>query len=120
MDKVNLRHAFSTFSESWKPQIGGEINDMHLKLVKLKGEFTWHHHEVEDELFLVVQGSMIMRFRDREVLLEEGEYIIVPHGVEHLPVAPDECHVILLEPKSTVNTGNVENEFTVKNLERIL
>ncbi|MDP9111888.1 MAG: cupin domain-containing protein [Candidatus Eremiobacteraeota bacterium] len=119
MEKVNLRQAFSTFSEPWSPKIAGEINDMHLKLVKLKGEFTWHHHEVEDELFLVIEGSMLMRFRDREVPLGPGEYIIVPHGVEHLPFAPEECHVVLLEPKSTINTGNVENEFTLKNLGQI-
>ena len=119
MHKVNLREAFSAFSDHWSPKIAGEINDMHVKVVKLKGEFTWHHHDVEDELFLVVDGSMVMRFRDRDVPLGVGEFIIVPHGVEHLPVAADECHVLLLEPKSTLNTGNVENEFTLKNLERI-
>jgi len=119
LEKVNLRQAFSSFSEHWSPKIAGEINDMHLKLVKLKGEFTWHHHDVEDELFLVVEGSMVMRFRDREVPLGVGEFIIVPHGVEHLPIAPEECQVLLLEPNGTLNTGNVEDELTVKDLERL-
>lgn len=119
MDKVNLAEAFGRFSEHWSPRIAGEINDSHVKLVKLKGEFVWHHHDHEDELFLVVRGQLLMRFRDREVRLEPGEFIIVPKGVEHLPVAPDECDVLLLEPKTTLNTGNVVNERTVAELKRL-
>jgi mannose-6-phosphate isomerase-like protein (cupin superfamily) len=97
----------------------GEVNDFHVKIVKFQGEFLWHHHENEDEMFLVVKGTMRMRFRDRDVLVREGEFIIVPHGVEHMPVAKDEVHVVLFEPKSTLNTGNVRNERTVAKLERI-
>lgn len=119
MDKVNLAEAFGRFSEHWSPRIAGEINDSHVKLVKLKGEFVWHHHDHEDELFLVVRGRMSMRFRDREVWLEPGEFIIVPKGVEHLPAAPEECEVLLLEPKTTLNTGNVVNERTVRELKRL-
>ncbi len=119
MEKVNLAEKFKAFHDYWKPKIAGEVNDFHVKLVKLKGEFVWHHHEAEDELFLVVKGSLRIKFRDREVRLEEGEFIIVPKGVEHLPVAEEEVHVLLLEPKSTLNTGNVTNERTVAQLERI-
>ena len=119
MDKVNINEKFSRFSEYWSPKIAGELNDSYVKLVKLKGEFIWHQHEREDELFLVVKGTLRMRFRDRDVELREGEFIIVPRGVEHLPVAEEEVHVILLEPKSTLNTGNVTNERTIANLERI-
>ena len=119
LDKVNLAAAFARFSDHWSPKIAGEINDSHVKLVKLKGEFVWHHHEHEDELFLVVKGRLLMRFRDRDVWLEPGEFIIVPKGVEHLPVAPDECEVLLLEPKTTLNTGNVVNERTVSELGRL-
>ncbi len=119
MDKVNLAEAFAGFSEHWSPRIAGEVNDSQVKLAKLKGEFVWHHHEREDELFLVVRGRLVMRFRDRDVALDPGEFIIVPHGVEHLPVAPEECEVLLLEPKSTLNTGNVVNERTVAELQRI-
>nr|WP_211112113.1 cupin domain-containing protein [Azospirillum soli] len=114
-----MAEAFSRFSEHWSPRIAGEINDSHVKLVKLKGEFVWHHHDQEDELFLVVRGRLLMRFRDREVWLEPGEFIIVPKGVEHLPVAPEECDVLLLEPKTTLNTGNVVNERTVADLQRL-
>lgn len=114
-----MAEAFSRFSECWSPRIAGEINDSYVKLVKLKGEFVWHHHDHEDELFLVVKGRMLMRFRDREVWLEPGEFIVVPKGVEHLPVAPEECEVLLLEPKTTLNTGNVVNERTVADLQRL-
>ncbi len=119
MNKANLKHKFSLFQDFWSPKIAGEINDSYVKLVKLKGEFVWHHHEHEDEMFLVVKGSLLMRFRDRDVRLEEGEFIIVPRGVEHLPVAEEEAHVVLLEPKSTLNTGNLKNERTVEELEQI-
>mgnify|MGYP001192964460 CR=1 FL=1 len=116
---VNLSHKLSLFSDYWSPKIVGELNDSLVKLVKLKGEFVWHHHESEDELFLVIRGTLLMKFREGEVTIREGEFIIVPRGVEHMPVADDEVHVMLLEPKSTVNTGNVANERTVRNLDRI-
>lgn len=113
MDKVNLAQKFSLFNEYWSPRITGELNDAHVKLAKLKGEFVWHHHEAEDELFWVVKGRLLIKFRDRDVWLEEGELLIIPKGVEHLPVAEEEVHVVLIEPKTTVNTGNVQNERTV-------
>lgn len=120
MDKVNLAAAFATFSEHWSPKVAGDIGDFQIKLAKFKGAFHWHHHEHEDELFLVVAGRLRMGFRDRAVELGPGEFIIVPRGVEHLPEAlTDECHVVLLEPNTTLNTGNVENERTVKVLGRI-
>ena len=119
METINLKEKFSRFSDYTNPRVIGEINDMQVKAVKLKGEFIWHHHEQEDELFLVVKGTLRMRFRDREVPIREGEFLIVPRGVEHLPVAEGEVHVVLLEPKSTLNTGNVKNERTIEELERI-
>lgn len=118
-DKVNLAAKFALFSEPWSPKIIGEINDFHVKAAKLKGEFVWHHHDTEDELFLVVKGQLLMKFRDRDVYVNEGEFIIVPHGVEHLPVAQEEVHVVLFEPKGTLNTGNVQNERTVAELDKI-
>ncbi len=119
MEKVNLAHKFSLFEDHWSPKIAGEINDSYLKLVKFKGEFVWHHHEAEDELFLVVKGRFLVKLRDRDIWLEEGEFVIVPRGVEHKPIAEEEALVLLLEPKSTLNTGNVRDEKTVANLERI-
>lgn len=119
MQAVNLKDKFASFDEQWSPKIVGEVNDCYVKAVKLKGEFVWHHHEHEDELFLVVKGTLRMKFRDRESLVREGEFIIVPRGTEHLPVADEEAHVLLLEPKTTLNTGNVINERTVAELERI-
>src|SRR3989454_412955 len=119
MRSVNLTEKFRLFDDYWSPKIAGELNDSYVKLVKLKGEFVWHHHEREDELFLVVKGRLLLRLRDREVWVNEGEFAIVPKGVEHLPVAPDEVHVLLIEPKSTLNTGNVHNERTVERLDRI-
>ena len=113
MDKVNLAQKFAAIGEHWRPRIVGELNGQHVKLAKLKGEFVWHQHDHEDELFLVVQGTLRMRLRDREVVIEQGEFFIVPRGVEHLPVADDEVHVLLFEPAGTLNTGNVENERTV-------
>jgi mannose-6-phosphate isomerase-like protein (cupin superfamily) len=113
IEKVNLAEKLSRFQEYWSPKIVGEVNESHVKLVKLKGEFLWHHHEHEDELFLVLKGRMRIRLRDRDVSLEAGEFLVVPKGVEHLPVAEEEAHVLLLEPKSTVNTGNVRSERTV-------
>jgi len=119
IEKVNLAQKFHLFDDYWSPKIAGEVNDALVKLVKVKGEFVWHHHEAEDELFLVVKGRLRIRLRDRDVDLTEGEFVIIPHGVEHLPVADGEAHVLLLEPKSTLNTGNVQNERTVAGLERI-
>jgi mannose-6-phosphate isomerase-like protein (cupin superfamily) len=119
MDKVNLAQKFSLFQEYWSPKIAGELNDSHVKLVKLKGEFVWHHHDTEDELFLVVKGRLLIKLRDRDIFLEEGEFVIIPRGVEHLPIAEEEAHVLLLEPKTTLNTGSIHNERTVADLERI-
>lgn len=119
MKPINLRAAFARIDTPWQPRIAGEVNDMHVKLVKLEGEFVWHHHDAEDELFLVVAGRLLMRFRDREVWIEPGEFLIVPHGVEHCPVAPDECEVLLFERKGTLNTGTEINERTVMELERV-
>jgi mannose-6-phosphate isomerase-like protein (cupin superfamily) len=119
MDKVNLREKFARFSNHWSPKIAGELNGQQVKLVKFRGEFVWHHHDHEDELFLVVKGRFRMEFRDRHVWLEEGEFLIVPRGVEHRPVAEEEAHVLLFEPASTLNTGNVRNERTLTDLERV-
>lgn len=119
MEKVNLANKFSLFQEYWSPKIVGELNDSHVKLVKLKGEFVWHHHDNEDELFLVIKGRLLIKLRDRDIWLDEGEFTIIPRGVEHLPVAEEEVHVLLLEPKSTLNTGNVQNERTVADLKQI-
>ncbi|HJQ69075.1 MAG TPA: cupin domain-containing protein [Blastocatellia bacterium] len=119
MKKVSIEEKFNLFADRWSPKIVGEINDSYVKLVKLKGEFVWHHHEAEDELFLVVKGSLLIKLRDRDIRLEEGEFVIIPRGVEHLPIADEEAHVILLEPKTTLNTGEVHNERTVAVLDRI-
>jgi len=119
MNKVNLAEQFARFSDHWSPKVVGELNGQQVKLVKVEGEFVWHHHEHEDELFLVVQGELTIHFRDRAITLGEGEFLIVPRGVEHKPVAEREAHVLLLEPASTLNTGNVRNERTVKALDRL-
>ena len=119
MNKVNLAQKFSLTQDYWSPKIVGELNDSYVKLAKLKGEFIWHHHETEDELFLVVKGNLLIKLRDRDILLEEGEFVIIPKGVEHLPIAEKEAHVLLLEPKTTLNTGNVYGEKTVENVEWI-
>ncbi len=130
MDKINLREKFSLIEKHYTPCIIGELNGQLLKLVKFKGPFPWHHHETEDEMFLVVKGRFRMEFRDlegnpseqntqREVWLEQGELIVVPHGVEHRPVAEEEAEVLLFEPAATLNTGNVRNEFTVLEPERL-
>ncbi len=119
MQSVNLAEKLRLFDDYWSPKIVGDLNDSYVKLVKVKGEFVWHHHDAEDELFLVVKGRLLLRFRERDVWVEEGEFVIVPRGVEHLPIAPEEAHVLLLEPQSTLNTGNVRNERTVAELERI-
>jgi len=119
MDKVNLEQKFALFSQHYQPKIVGELNGQHVKLVKVLGPFIWHHHENEDELFLVIHGRLRIEFRDREVWVEEGEFLIVPRGVEHRPVAEEEAHIMLFEPADTLNTGNVEGEMTAKLLERI-
>src|SRR5579859_4563082 len=119
METVNLAQKFSLFQEHWSPKIVGELNDSYFKIVKLQGEFVWHHHETEDELFLVIKGTLLIKLRDRDIWLHEGEFVIIPRGVEHLPVAEDEVHVLLLEPRTTLNTGNVQNERTVSGLDRI-
>jgi mannose-6-phosphate isomerase-like protein (cupin superfamily) len=119
VQKVNVAEKFSRFQEHWKPKIIGELNDSYVKAVKLKGEFVWHQHEQEDELFFVTRGRLLIKLRDGEVQLSPGEFVIVPRGVEHLPVANDEVHALLVEAKSTVNTGDVANERTVAQLERI-
>ncbi|VBB07207.1 Hypothetical protein LUCI_2451 [Lucifera butyrica] len=119
MNKINLSQKFSLFNDFWSPKIVGELNDSYIKLAKLKGEFDWHHHENEDELFLVVKGQLLIKFRDTEISLEEGELIVIPKGVDHLPIATDEVHVILIEPKGTLNTGNVITEKTKQTLEAI-
>ena len=119
MDKINLSEKFSLFSDYWSPKIAGELNGQQVKLVKFKGPFVWHHHENEDELFYVVKGSFDMEFPDKTVTINEGEFIIVPKGTEHRPNAKEEVHVLLFEPGSTLNTGNIENERTVIELKKI-
>ena len=113
MDKVNLGDKLALFDDYWSPKVIGELNGQLVKIVKFQGEFVWHHHDREDELFLVIKGRLRMDFSDRSVYLDEGELIIVPRGVEHRPVAEEEVHVLLFEPANTLNTGNVENERTV-------
>jgi mannose-6-phosphate isomerase-like protein (cupin superfamily) len=128
MKKINLRDKLSLINDYWNPRIVGELNGQYLKLVKFKGPFTWHHHDTEDEMFLVIKGRFRMEFRERnddpsqageqrDIWLEEGEFIIVPRGMEHRPVAPEEVEVLLFEPASTLNTGNVQDEFTVAKLD---
>jgi mannose-6-phosphate isomerase-like protein (cupin superfamily) len=119
MPKVNLREKLALFSEYWQPKIVGELNGQLVKLVKFNGPFVWHHHDNEDELFFVITGRFRMEFRDHFVWMEQGDFLIVPRGVEHRPVAEEEAHVMLFEPTSTLNTGNVRNERTVEVLERV-
>jgi mannose-6-phosphate isomerase-like protein (cupin superfamily) len=123
IEKISLAQKLSLFTDHYSPKIAGELNDSYVKLVKLQGEFVWHHHEAEDELFFVVKGELRMRVREngkeRDFLIQPGEFIIIPRGVEHLPSAEEETHVMLLEPKTTLNTGNVDSEHTVRELERV-
>lgn len=123
MDKVNLAQKFSQFSEVYNPKIVGELNESYVKLVKIKGDFLWHHHDDEDELFFVLKGELRMKFREngteRETVIGPGEFIIVPRGVEHFPSAGEETQVMLLEPKTTLNTGNVDNQRTRRELQRV-
>jgi mannose-6-phosphate isomerase-like protein (cupin superfamily) len=119
MEKVNINQKFSQFSDHWNPRIIGELNGQQVKAAKLKGEFIWHQHDHEDELFLVTRGKLKMEFRDKTIEVQEGEFIIVPRGVQHKPVAEEEVELLLFEPASTVNTGNIENERTVKKLKKV-
>ncbi len=119
MEKVNLEDKLALFHDHFSPKVIAALNGQHVKLVKFQGEFIWHHHEVEDELFLVLHGSFRMELRDRVVELHPGELLVVPHGVEHRPVADEEVSILLFEPASTSNTGNVQNERTVATLDRI-
>jgi mannose-6-phosphate isomerase-like protein (cupin superfamily) len=119
VNSINLAAKLSLFSDLWNPRIVGELNGQHVKLVKLKGEFVWHHHDAEDELFMVLRGRLDMHLRDGVVPIREGEFFIVPRGMEHKPVAEKETHILLFEPASTLNTGNVRNERTRESLERL-
>jgi mannose-6-phosphate isomerase-like protein (cupin superfamily) len=119
MEKINLAEKLSTFTDYFSPRIVGELNGQQVKLVKFQGEFIWHHHDREDELFYVVKGSFDMLMRDKTITVNAGEFLIMPHGVEHKPVAKEEVEIMLFEPASTINTGNIENEMTVRNLEKI-
>ena len=119
MNVINIAEKFNQFNDHWNPRIVGELNGQHVKLAKLKGEFVWHSHEKEDEMFLVIRGTLRMKFRDGESILNAGEFIVVPRGVEHCPLAEDEVEVMLFEPASTVNTGETRSERTVTNLDRL-
>ncbi len=119
MSKVNLADKFSLFNGFWEPKIAGELNNQYVKLAKLKGEFVWHQHENEDEFFMVIKGHLTIKLRNEDIELDEGEFFIIPRGVEHMPVAKNEVHVLMFEPKSTVNTGNADSDKTISNLETI-
>lgn len=119
MEKVNLQEKFALFHDHWRPRILGEVNDCQVKAAKLLGTFEWHHHEQEDEMFLVIKGQLTIKFRDRDIVLNPGEFLIIPRGVEHLPVADEEVHLLLFEPKTTLNTGTLESDRTVRSLPRI-
>ncbi|MCP1530483.1 cupin domain-containing protein [Bacillus pumilus] len=113
ISKVNIQEKFSQINDYWNSRISGELNDSYMKMVKIKGEFIWHHHDDEDEMFFVWKGNLVIRFRDREIALNEGEFLVIPKGIEHQPIAEEEVHLLLIEPKTTLNTGNVINERTV-------
>lgn len=117
--KVNIAEKLALFSAHWSPKLVAQVNDTEVKLVKVQGEFVWHHHDTADELFLVLKGRLLMQFRDREEWIDEGEFIVVPRGVEHRPVAPQEVHIMLIEPRDTLNTGNVIEERTVQVVPKI-
>lgn len=119
MEKVNIKQKLSLFTDYWNPRIVGELNGQHVKLVKFQGEFVWHKHDNEDEMFFVISGRFKMEFRDRTVVLNENDFLIVPRGIEHRPVAEQEVSVMLFEPATTLNTGNIENGLTKRNLEKI-
>ncbi len=117
--KINLDAAFASIAEPWQPRVAGTVNDTQIRLARLEGEFVWHHHEHQDEMFLVIQGRLVLKFRDGEAMLTAGEFIVVPRGVEHCPIGCDDCKVMLIEPASTLNTGNIENERTVRTLQTV-
>ncbi len=117
MDKVNIENKFSQFDGHWQPKIVGELNGQYIKLARLKGEFVWHQHETEDEMFMVIKGQLLIKLRDRDVILNPGEFFIIPRGIEHIPVAEEEVQVMLFEPKSVINTGDVQNERTLDSAE---
>ena len=119
MEKINIEEKLSLFNEYWNPKIIGEVNESYVKLAKLKGDFIWHTHENEDEMFYVLKGVLTIKFREKDVQILEGECIVIPRGIEHMPVAEEEVHVMLVESKTTLNTGNVINERTVANLKKI-
>ena len=119
MRKIDIKQSLETFTEHWSPKIVGEVNDSFVKLVKFKGEFVWHHHDAEDEMFLVVKGRMLMKLPDGDITVEEGQFIIIPRGVEHMPVAEEEAHVLLFEPRTVLNTGDAVDARTLRELERI-
>ena len=116
---VNLAEKLTKITDYWHPHVVGDINTMQVKLVKLVGEFDWHHHDTEDELFLVLKGTLLMRLRDKDIVVGEGEFVIIPHGVEHLPVAENEVHLLLVEPATTLNTGTVQTDRTRETLTRL-
>ena len=111
---INLTEKFNLFSEQWHPKIAGELNDSYVKIAKVQGEFVWHHHEKEDELFFVVKGTLTIKLREQDLIVHEGEFVVIPKGVEHMPVAKEEVWIMMLEPKTTSNTGNVTDEHTVE------
>jgi mannose-6-phosphate isomerase-like protein (cupin superfamily) len=119
MQKVNLKEKMGLFNEYWSPKIVGDLNDSHVKLAKFQGEFVWHKHDNEDELFLIIKGTLLIKLRDQDITLNEGEFLIIPKGVEHLPIANEEVHVMLIEPKTTLNTGDAKSDLTKSNLGRI-
>ena len=119
MEKVNLAQKFALFAEQWSPKLVGELNGQQIKIAKIQGEFVWHHHEVEDEFFMVIQGRMTIKLPDVDIHLQEGEFFIVPRGIEHKPLATEEAHVLMFEPAGTLNTGNVQDERTIKEIEQI-
>ena len=119
LEKVNIAEKFRLFDEHWSPKIAGEVGDSYVKLVKFQGDFVWHQHETEDEMFLVVKGSIVIKLRDGDVQLGEGEFVVIPRGVEHMPVAAEEALVILFEPKTVLNTGDAQDERTLHELQRI-
>lgn len=119
MEKINIEEKLNLFNEYWSPRIIGEVNESYVKLAKFKGDFIWHTHENEDEMFYVLKGILTIKFRDKDVQLHTGECIVIPKGIEHMPVAEEEAHVMLIESKTTLNTGNLVNERTAENLEKI-
>ncbi len=119
MKAVNLAEKFSLINEHWSPRLLGELNNQAVKIAKLKGEFIWHHHENEDEMFFVIEGSMIIKLKDKDIVLNKNEFFIIQKGIEHKPVAKDEVLVMMFEPMSTINTGNIESDITIKDIEKV-